>query len=293
MAFKSRGGRLTELRVSSVSLLMLQALVSIPWILGLAACAFDVPGEGDAEWAFHEAEQASRVLPKEIYYYDEMGEISSSLWVLEPDDDESALVLVDGDLAIGNVDEAIEMHHEIESGLESRIEASVDQLMLDTRDKRKWPGKIRYTFDNDYYQLLEEEKDIINESINRWNRLSDETGIKWHYDPSLGKSQSGVRFDITGSGGCNVSSSRKNGRAIGEFKRRKDINLNRFGCMTVEIVMHEMAHIMGARHEQKREDRDKYIKYYSHNAEDIELNSTKKRTFRDDISLSAHMIRIR
>jgi cysteine-rich repeat protein len=220
----------------------------------LASCATD--GSTDAFDGPHDADAGAAAvtaaeLPDLIYWLDEDEEVFESEWELIEDDEEGWLVLVEGDLSLGTPAEALADHQEIAATLEAPTAGAFNQLVMDTRRRRRWKnGTIRYKFDSDL-RSSPSRQDEVQLAIDTWNSLSHLTGLRWVEKANLKKRSAGVRFDWVVDGErCHTST--------GRYRRRRDINLGE-GCFNKGTIIHEMGHVMGAKHEQQRSDRNRHV----------------------------------
>ena len=82
--------------------------------------------------------------------------------------------------------------------------------------------------------------------------------LKYHFLAScvrfVGRTDEEDYVDIIpGSGGCYAIIPYWSGRG------RLEVGLEQTGCVTMKIVVHELLHALGIKHEQSRPDRDSFI----------------------------------
>jgi hypothetical protein len=213
--------------------------------------------------------EADLALPELILWLDEQEEVVESPWELVPDDEEGWLVVVEGDLSLGAPADALAAHEEIATSLAAGSGFALNELVMDTRNLRRWSGgTIPYRFDGD---LLGDPGRLaaVRRAVRIWNDLGYWTGIRWVERPNLKSRHSGVRFDyVPTSDRCNAS--------VGRYQRRRDINLGD-GCFGIRTILHEMGHMMGARHEQQRGDRDRHVYVQFRNGKsEVKSNSVRR-----------------
>lgn len=177
-------------------------------------------------------------------------------------------VIVEGDINLGTPEEVLAEQAEILAFLD---DGTRPKAVLNTVPRYHWSdpdcipspaglcrnGRIRYSFSGDMPNAQIRQ---VLRAVDTWNALSSITGLVWQFRPALRSRDSGVRFDY------NATSTTCNSKRIGERRRRYDINLGAAGgCFFQSVIMHEMGHAMGLRHEQNREGASRWIKWFSRN----------------------------
>lgn len=215
-------------------------------------------------------------IASEIYHWTDEGAVALSPYSMFSDDDET-LVVVDDDVSIGTMDEALAEQREILDWLREQDDDAVravlpipresiadseegsDDVVLeaivDTRNRRQWNnGRIRFRVNPAPPGGVLPAN--LRAAVANWNSVSNETGLTWVFTPGLDERDSGVRFDFNAGGGCNSK--------IGRHFRRQDINLGP-GCNLIAVIMHEMGHAMGLHHEHRREGRGNWVAHLGRN----------------------------
>ncbi|MBC7172881.1 MAG: hypothetical protein H5U40_10655 [Polyangiaceae bacterium] len=225
-------------------------LVRLAWVLALVfAPALDgciAEGGAGAPPPDFDSDAGARVgLPERILWLDG-DEVVESEWILDSDGDGGEIVIVDGDLSLGAVDEALAAHRAIEEALASG-EASVQKLAMDVRLRQWDEGVIRFELNGrlraECDQMPPTQRcEVVRAAIAEWNALTHLTGIRW-VERNLKPRHSGVLIKFNLEGGCSAG--------VGRHLRRNDLDLGP-GCFWLDVVMHEMGHSMGLRHEHQR-----------------------------------------
>lgn len=176
------------------------------------------------------------------------------------------LVIVEGDISLGTPAEAQADEAEIlaalgtpDAGAGGTPSATRPKALLDIRDRRQWDGGvIPFCIDPEF---TPDERQQILLGVNLWNQRSNDTGVRWDNRQLPGKRcpskwQSGVYFQRRSNTECTSDIGRK-------LVRRNDINLGRHCTDRLAVIVHEMGHSMGLRHEQGRRDRDDFVDVWS------------------------------
>jgi len=124
----------------------------------------------------------------------------------------------------------------------------------------KWPGgKIPYTFFGDF---TDEDKKEIQEAMKEWEKAADITFIHIEgntygenfYEIRKVKTKEEVISNCNGTKEkvimCSASST------VG---LTSDNHMTIENCTTPKLILHELGHCIGLRHEHRRPDRDKYV----------------------------------
>jgi len=119
------------------------------------------------------------------------------------------------------------------------------------KDVGRWPvTTIFYRFNNN---VTMEARANVEMAMNEMNRLSSRTGLT--YRPCINCNRRNSILFAQNTDHCMVDSVGYNGRRRVRMLRA---DIRRSGC-PVSTMKHEVMHILGARHEERRSDRSRYI----------------------------------